>query len=370
MIQTKPDYYEQFNCIADKCPDTCCSGWQIVINDEYVEKYKSGKEFPTIDMEEYVDFKENVFKQSEDRRCSFLRDDNLCKLCFEYGEDALCKTCHLYPRHIEEFEDVRETTLSISCPEVAKIILTRTEPVKYISTEDETEEYEEYEDFDFMLYSALCDARDVMIEILQNRSIPIDVRAGMVLGLSYDIDKRLNDGRFFTVEELLDYVVTTKALNQSIEKVISFTNDKERVYKYMYKKFKKLFKLEPISYDWINLYTETGHTLYKKGLNYYTEKSEQFDNYMLQKEISFDIQLEQILVYFVFTYFCGAVYDSEVYGKGKLCVYSAYYIKELLKAAYIRNEGELSEEEIQDIVLRYSRELEHSDINLNRIEKF
>lgn len=368
MIYTTPDYFDEFICIADKCSDTCCSGWQIVINDEYLEKYKSGKEFPTINMKDYVDFKEGVFKQSEDRRCSFLREDNLCKLCFEYGEAALCKTCHLYPRHIEEFENVRETTLSLSCPEVARILLNRYSPVTFITKE--TDEDETYDDFDFMLYSALVDARDVMIEILQNRSISIDVRAGMILGLANDIDKRLNDGRFFTVEELLDYVVTTDALEKSIKKVNSFLDDKSRVYEYMKKKFKKLFKLEPISYDWINLYTEAEHVLYSKGANYYEVKSREFDEYMSSKDLSFDIQLEQILVYFVFTYFCGAVYDSEIYGKGKLCVYSAYYIKEFLKAAFIRNGGEISQEEIEDIVLRYSRELEHSDDNLNRIETF
>lgn len=368
MLYTTPDYYDEFTCIADKCSDTCCSGWQIVINDEYLEKYKNKDNFPTINMAEYVDFKEKVFKQHSDRRCSFLRDDNLCKLCFEYGEDALCRTCHLYPRHIEEFENVRETTLSLSCPEVARILLNRTSPVKFNS--NETDEYEEDDDFDFMLYSTLLDARDVMIEILQNRSIPIDVRAGMVLGLSHDMDVRFNEDRFFTIQELLDYAVTEKALERSIEKIDSYMSDSNKVYEGMYRKYKKLFRLEPISYDWINLYTETEHILYKKGREFYTQKSKEFDEYMRNKAVSFDIQLEQILVYFIFTYFCGAVYDGEIYGKGKLSVYSAYYIKEFLKAAFIKNDGELSEEEIEDIVLRYSRELEHSDENLNRIELF
>ena len=203
MIYTKPDYYDEFTCIADKCKDTCCSGWQIVIDDEYLNKYKKNEKFSLFDMNEYVDFKEHVFKQSNDRRCAFLRDDNLCKLCFEYGESALCRTCHLYPRHIEEFENVREISLSLSCPQVCKILLNRDTKVKFVSCEND--ESEEYEDFDFMLYSCLLDARDVMIEILQNRGLSIDVRAGMVLGLAFDMEKRLNDGRFFTIEELLDY---------------------------------------------------------------------------------------------------------------------------------------------------------------------
>ena len=367
MIYTKPDYYDEFTCVADKCKDTCCSGWQIVIDDEYYNKYKNNEEFSSIDMKDYVDFKEHVFKQSEDRRCAFLRDDNLCKLCFEYGESALCRTCHLYPRHIEEFENVREISLSLSCPEVCKILLNRDTKVKFVS--DENDESEEYEDFDFMLYSCLLDARDVMIEILQNRSLSIDVRAGMVLGLASDMEIRLNDGRFFTIEELLDYAVTTDALIKSSAKINSFLSNSPRVYKYMKRKFETLIKLEPISYDWINLYSEADYILYKKGEEYYTDISERFDAYN-KKDRHFDIIMEQLLVYFVFTYFCGAVYDSSIYGKAKLCVYSVYYIKELLKAMFVRNGFELTHEEIEDIVIRYSRELEHSDINLGKIEVF
>lgn len=37
MIYSYPDYYKKFRCIADKCPDTCCSDWQIVIDDESLE---------------------------------------------------------------------------------------------------------------------------------------------------------------------------------------------------------------------------------------------------------------------------------------------------------------------------------------------
>ena len=43
MIYTTPDYYDKFKCIADKCPDTCCAGWQIVIDEASLEKYKKLK---------------------------------------------------------------------------------------------------------------------------------------------------------------------------------------------------------------------------------------------------------------------------------------------------------------------------------------
>ena len=40
MIYTYPDYYKKFNCIADKCLDTCCGKWQIVIDDDSLERYQ------------------------------------------------------------------------------------------------------------------------------------------------------------------------------------------------------------------------------------------------------------------------------------------------------------------------------------------
>ena len=36
-----PDYFKQFKCIASECEDTCCAGWEIVIDDETYDMYKS-----------------------------------------------------------------------------------------------------------------------------------------------------------------------------------------------------------------------------------------------------------------------------------------------------------------------------------------
>ncbi|MBO5286201.1 MAG: flagellar protein FliB, partial [Clostridia bacterium] len=38
-----PSYLDKFNCIADKCPDTCCAGWKVCIDNNTYKKYKSVK---------------------------------------------------------------------------------------------------------------------------------------------------------------------------------------------------------------------------------------------------------------------------------------------------------------------------------------
>ena len=39
MEYVYPDYYSEFMCIADKCENTCCSGWGIVIDRKTMKKY-------------------------------------------------------------------------------------------------------------------------------------------------------------------------------------------------------------------------------------------------------------------------------------------------------------------------------------------
>ena len=75
------------------------------------------------------------------------------------------------------------------------------------------------------------------------------------------------------------------------------------------------------------------------------------------------------MVYFVFTYFCGAVYDENAYTKLKMAVISTLFLREWMMAAWIKRGKKLDRSEIVKLSYRYSRELEHSDLNLNTMEE-
>ena len=100
MQITRPDYYKEFTCIADVCPDTCCAGWQIVIDEKSLRKYRRVKGPFRGRLHNDIDWKEQVFRQYH-RRCAFLNEDNLCDIYSEIGKEMLCDTCRKYPRHIE-----------------------------------------------------------------------------------------------------------------------------------------------------------------------------------------------------------------------------------------------------------------------------
>ena len=386
MLYTIPDYYKEFHCTADKCEDTCCAGWQIVIDEKSIKKYKKIKGHFMWQILRSIDWKNGVFRQDEKKRCAFLNENNLCDLYTACGKNSLCKTCKQYPRHIEEFEGVREITLSISCPEAARILMERKTPVQFLTYEREGEE--EYEDFDPFFFSILEDARKEMIKILQNRALCIKERVLLVLGMAHDMQRRINRQELFECTTVIEKYTGKNALNfvkKYLERIECFEHaekdcegkDSQNADTAIYRKgkmiiaremFDKLYQLELLREEWSMLLHETEVLLYGKGEQEYQELLNEFWEWA-REHSGVEIHLEQLLVYFLFTYFPGAVYDGEVYAKVQMAVYCTWMIHELWLARWLKNEKTLDLEEIIDLVYRFSREVEHSDVNLRRVEK-
>ena len=364
MLYTIPDYYEEFKCIADKCEDTCCAGWQIVIDKESLQKYKKVRGNFRKRMLGSVNWLQGTFRQDKDKRCAFLNENNLCDLYLAQGKNGFCKTCREYPRHTEEFEGVREITLSLSCPEVARIVMNRTEPVAFISREEDGDE--EFDDFDPFLYSVLEDARKEMLGILQDRSLTVAERAVLVLGMAHDMQGRMNRRELFDCMTVIDKYTGDRAL-VFVRKYLDRADVKERENGLAPVMFTHLYKLELLREEWGVLLDETQDLLYGDRDAYRQIRAE-FAAYQ-KADGAVDIHLEQLLVYFLFTYFPGAVYDGEIYAKAQLVVYSVWMIWELWMARWLKNEKTLDLEEMTELVYRFSREVEHSDVNLKTIEK-
>lgn len=364
MLYTIPDYYKKFRCIADQCEDTCCAGWQIVIDDRSLRRYKNEKGAFGKRLYRQINWRKGVFRQSKGKVCAFLNQNNLCDLYSELGEKALCKTCKNYPRHVEEFENVREITLSVSCPEVARILLTKNEPVTFQNYERETMD-EELEGFDLFLYSALLDARDTLISILQNRSLDLSVRMALILGLAHDLEKCVREERLFEYQEILNRYLTKQA-EQYAKKTIDGWNGK---YQFSKEMFQKLYLLERLRDDWEWTLQEVLGIRYLAGEKCYHKADLEFQNWNHEEKDAWEIQKEQLLVYFVSTYFCGAIYDGRIRSKIQSACVHVQLLEEFLITRWLKNEKKLDLEDKVELVYRYSREVEHSDENLEKVEK-
>lgn len=361
MYYRKPHYYDKFSCTAEQCPDTCCAGWQIVIDENSLEKYSNVSGDFGIRLLNSINWREGIFEQYE-KRCSFLNAENLCDIYKELGADALCDTCRLYPRHIEEFENLREFSLSLSCPVAAKMILQCQKPVRFLEEEDEKEECEEdFEDFDFLLFDCLLEVREKLFSIVQNRTIPIEKRMYCVLKIAKNLQTALDEGELFE----RDFMAEIELCLQ--EKAEDFSGN---LYEIVQAFRKDLLRLEVLREEWkTNL--KAADNLFQKGETWYVEKRDRYKaeikNTIGQEQ--WDIYKEQLLMFFLYTYFCGAVYDDMIYSKGVLSVISVFWIEEITFWSWAADEGQIEEKNLLETAYRYAREIEHSDENLNLLEE-
>ena len=374
MLYVRPNYYKKFECVADRCEATCCAGWQIVVDEESLARYEAETgEYGKV-LREHIDWNEGVFKQDCRKHCAFLKENNLCEMYEQLGEESLCVTCTNYPRHIEEFENVREITLAISCPEVARIILEQKEPVSFVE-EDIEEEEEEIEDFDPFFFSYLEDARKTILVILQNRGLSVAVRVALVRNMAEEMQEIIEEKDLYyladVIEKYEDEEYLANAVPEIEQELNTFYVNADETFHYSKSVFGRLYELEFLSDDWEDYLEHCWKLLYGDGAQGYRDIHNNFKTYCARElfdDVSMEIILEQLFVYFVFTYFCGAVYDDNIIGKVRMSVDSVTVIYEMFAVKWAEQNGHLSAKDIQRVVYRYSRELEHSDINLEIME--
>lgn len=120
-----PKFYDEFKCIADKCPDSCCKDWDIVVDDDSAEFYSTveGKFGDKLRELMVIDSDGDRIFEAKNGRCPFWNDKMLCDIYTNCGEEHLCVTCNNFPRLMQDYTSFAEFMLSFACPEAAKIML-------------------------------------------------------------------------------------------------------------------------------------------------------------------------------------------------------------------------------------------------------
>jgi len=311
MVVTQPDYYDAFSCIAGDCPDSCCIGWQVIPDQEHLEFYHQlqgplGEQIRRGIVE--IDG-EPTFTLCNGR-CCMLREDGLCKIQYTLGEDALSQVCGFYPRFVTELGLIREQGLSISCPEVARMILTAREPLclKTYTPEDPLRYFHDIEPERLI---AIRQGRDRALSVIRDRSLSLGARMAKVLEIALQVDE-------------VDLDSTPHSITES---------DRQE---FRGKLYELLFSLERLRSDWTQILREgqAGPML---------------------STLDEDICWEQLLSYYLFKYSLRSAMDETFLESVTLGILSVLLLQEL----YRQGRGDLI-----FLVQLYAKETEHNDNNL------
>ncbi len=166
---TRPTYYDQFQCLAGACPDSCCQEWEVDVDPQSVARYQALTGELGQHLRAHLQECDGSWSlRIQDGRCPMWRRDGLCQIQHQLGEDALCQTCRDFPRLRHDYGDFVELGLELSCPEAARLILT--EPIQPMLSQPLPSPSEPEYDTESM--QILLRTRQCALQILSQGTVP------------------------------------------------------------------------------------------------------------------------------------------------------------------------------------------------------
>ena len=415
LLLRTPDFYDHFLCIGDSCKDCCCIGWELDIDDDTFEYYKSvpgpfgdrlrgcmsaarkvSPDAPGDDSLFGDDGGSTMYRLKIDGRCPFLNSKNLCEIVLNLGPQALCQICSEYPRYSFEFDGAVEKSLTISCEEAGRLMFLSDVPIGFVETEaggwmpsdgPEADAYSPENDPDEEIFRTISLIRSASIRILENRRIDLADRIGHFLALCTEAQRALDLAdsdpdllrirlpelvRLYTGSEHPE--ITPEARDAAAEgsgpcldaeEILPFPEDSELLdavrsgrFDYLKKRMDILSGMEILTDRWVQEISE---------LNKVFISEDSYESILSAWLSSPDCRIpayEHLLVYFVFRYFPLAAYDGSIIDKAGFAVFGMLVIRDLDAARFMRNGARF---DLNDRIWNAkicSKEVEHSDYNI------
>lgn len=310
MRITKPAYYDAFRCLASGCPDSCCKEWAVQVDAESAARYRNlpgelGEHLRAAMVEEDGD---TILKLTADRRCPMWRQDGLCRIQAQLGEDALCHTCAQFPRLRHDYGDFVELGLELSCPEAARLILNDSSAgLTGIIPGGDQPEYDEE------AMTILLRSRAEFLSLLSSKQLSVGETLAVLLVYGYAVQSELDGGEAAVLDAgTMLAAAKSMAANGNLETILDFYRS-----------------LEILTPQWLRR-LETAFIT------------------------PWDESLRPLIKYFINRYWLQAVSDYDLVGRVKLSVASCLVIHAL--------GGDLAE-----TAQLYSKEIENDADNIDAI---
>lgn len=334
MLHIYPDFYDRFACTCGACPDNCCQGWEIVVDDDTAAFYDSlntplGERLrAAMTTDEDGDRILNMVEG----KCPLWTEDHLCSVELELGHDAPCATCRKFPRLTQDYGAFTEYGLTLACPEAARLILTHKGPWM-LRTEGEMGQPDEELDWEFL--TELSSARQVLLEQCWRQDLTDRQALSMVLAFGARFQK-VFDGEApgeFDEMEYLTKIAT--AAPGDMKPLLTLHRD-----------------LEILTEDWKNLLDEA------------LEFEPTASDWEALDSLPEGDALRNLMSYYLYRYWFQAVADYDCLLKCKLLAVNWAVVRYLLCMKLAKT----GQTDYLRIFQLYAKEVEHDACNREAVE--
>lgn len=126
---------DHFQCLGDKCEDTCCYGWGMQLDPERKALYE--KEAPELLDAVTTGESELIMRRDPTTDHCVKFSDGICSIHKEKGAGFLGDACHFFPRIVRQYGDQYTMSAALSCPEVTRLTLFGDEPIVLKDSEED-----------------------------------------------------------------------------------------------------------------------------------------------------------------------------------------------------------------------------------------
>lgn len=348
------DLYKDFECIAGDCPNTCCAGWGIIIDEATRKKMVEKEEILGIAAEDWLEHINGSYRAKLiDCRCSMLNEDNLCNVVLKLGSEYLSITCQQYPRLLIKYGNITDLHMSMSCPEIISKLMSK-DTIEFDFFNDGGDE-DTYKYADLYLFES--SVRTTMVEVVGAlKNFSLETRLYIVYKMLeraiefyeqdvLDDNAFLNEVAFYFQENIL------LSFEQQLRGIVS---EKSRWHflqelAYVFKEVSAYGKYEDILLTAIKYYETYNYEDYVQHLELFSDAFAEYEKFYTN--------------YWITHIFMDAMeipeYDKAknkfIYAAANFCI-----IQSIALANFVQNGMKLSREDYILIISNVCRTMEHN----------
>lgn len=190
MTVHTPNYYSRFRCLAGDCPHTCCGGWEVPIDPDTAQFYRSleGPLGERLRAALTVDEQGEWAFRLRGEYCPFLNDKKLCEIHIRLEQERTGAICRSHPRFSYDYGNLNEIGLCASCPEVTRLILENDMTLTVTRDDRPGEETP-------ALLAPLLAARETALELLRVEEATLGERLRAMLLFANEVQVLLDEDR-------------------------------------------------------------------------------------------------------------------------------------------------------------------------------
>ncbi|WP_026508262.1 flagellin lysine-N-methylase [Butyrivibrio sp. MC2013] len=133
------ELYLEYKCLAGDCPETCCSGWRIIVDDETKERYMHKKGFGGFALRAGLSGPDDNYFNYDAGSCIFHDLKGLCRIQKKFGTEYMPEICRRFPREVRNYGSFAIENTDLSCIGQSLMLLKREKRPEMILRDGECE---------------------------------------------------------------------------------------------------------------------------------------------------------------------------------------------------------------------------------------